>query len=169
MTTNRRRRLPAALLALGLCAAGAACTDDGDSDASLVELRPVLAANPPPCPTKAPKNELVLPKTTDGKQECLELGKAIVDAEDVRSASVGETAAKEPALSIVLGRVGGANLDGYAKANQGKRLAILADGELVSAPVLNLSSFAGRVQVTGLSKEKTDDLFRRLNKVIKPG
>ena len=170
MTTNRRRlRLPVALLALGLCAAGAACNDDGNSEASLVELRPVLAANPPPCPTKAPKNELVLPKTTDGKQECLELGKPIVDAEDVRSASVGETASKEPALSIVLGKVGGTNLDGFAKANQGKRLAILADGELVSAPVLNLSSFAGRVQVTGLSKEKTDDLFRRLNKVIKPG
>ena len=68
MTTHRRRRLSAALLALGMCAAGAACSDDGDSDerASL-ELRPVLAANPPPCPTKAPKNELVLPKTTEGK------------------------------------------------------------------------------------------------------
>ena len=87
----------------------------------------------------------------------------------MRSASVGETPSKEPALSVVLGKVGGANLDGFAKANQGKRLAILADGELVSAPTLTLSSFAGRVQVTGLSKEKTDDLFRRLNKFIKPG
>jgi preprotein translocase subunit SecD len=170
MTTNRRRRrLPATLLALGLCAAGAACGDDGDSEASLLELRPVLAATPPPCPTKAPKNELVLPKTTDGKEECLELGKPIVDAEDARSASVGETTAKEPALSVVLGKVGSANLDGFAKANQGKRLAILADGELVSAPVLTLSSFAGRIQVTGLSREKTDDLFRRLSEVIKPG
>jgi hypothetical protein len=35
--------------------------------------------------------------------------------------------------------------------------------------VVQFSSFAGRVQVTGLSKEKTDDLFRRLNKLIKPG
>jgi preprotein translocase subunit SecD len=171
MTTNRwRRRLPAALAALGLCTAGVACNDDGGSgEAGLLELRPVLAATPPPCPPTAPKNELVVPKTTDGKEECLELGKPIVDAEDVRSASVGETQSKEPALQVVLGKVGGANLDGFAKANQGKRLAILADGELVSAPVLNLSSFAGRVQVTGLSKEKTDDLFRRLNEVIKPG
>ena len=45
----------------------------------------------------------------------------------------------------------------------------MADGKLVSAPVVNFTSFAGRVQVTGLSKEKTDDLFRRLNKLIKPG
>ena len=171
MTTNRWRHcFSAALVAIGLCAAGAGCGDDGDSgEAGLLELRPVLAATPPPCPPKAPKNELMMPKTTDGRQECLELGKPIVDAEDVRSASVGETQSKEPALQVVLGKVGGANLDGFARANQGKRLAILADGELVSAPVLNLTSFAGRVQVTGLSKEKTDDLFRRLNKVVKPG
>jgi preprotein translocase subunit SecD len=169
-TPGRPRQLTAALLTLGLCAAGAACGDDGGDEAGLLELRPVLAANAPPCPEKAPKNtELVLPKTTDGKEECLELGKPIVDAEDVRSASVGETTTKEPALSIVLGRVGSANLDGFAKSHQGNRLAILADGRLVSAPVLNSPSFAGRIQVTGLSKEKTDDLFRRLNEVIKPG
>jgi preprotein translocase subunit SecD len=169
---GRPGRLTAALLTLGLCAVGTACGDDGSSDeGSLLELRPVLAANPPPCPKKPPKDtELVLPMTADGKvAECLELGKPIVDAEDVRSATVAETPAKEPALSVVLGRIGSANLDGFAKANQGKRLAILADGELVSAPVLNFSSFAGRIQVTGLSKEKTDNLFRRLNEVIKPG
>jgi len=112
----------------------------------------------------------VLPKSADGKvAECLELSKPIIDASDVRSATVGETPAKEPALSIVLGGIGSANLDGYAQRNQGKRLAIVVDGALVTAPVLEFSSFAGRVQVTGLSKEKTDDLFRRLNKVINPG
>ena len=69
----------------------------------------------------------------------------------------------------MLGGVGSANLDGYAQRNQGKRLAILAQGELVSAPVLQFTSFAGRVQVTGLSKEKTDDLFQRLNKLTRSG
>lgn len=131
----------------------------------------MLATNPPPCPAKAPKKtELVLPKATDGKvTECLELGQPIVDARDVRSATVAETPAAEPALSVVLGGVGSANLDGFAQRNQGKRLAIVADGQLVSAPVLQFTSFAGRIQVTGLSKEKTDDLFRRLNQLIKPG
>jgi preprotein translocase subunit SecD len=166
------RRLVAALVALGLCGAGAACKkSDGDSaERSLLELRPVLASSPPPCPAKAPKKgELVLPKKTDDKDECLELGQPIVDGKDVRSATVAETPAKEPALSVVLGGVGSANLDGFAQRNQGKRLAIVADGTLVSAPVVQFSSFAGRIQVTGLSKEKTDDLFRRLNEVIKPG
>lgn len=166
------RHLAALVLVLGLSGAGVACDKSDDSaDRSILELRPVLDSKPPPCATKAPKKgELVRPKSTDDKvAECLELGKPIVDGEDVRSATVGETPAKEPALSVVLGRVGSANLDGFAKANQGKRLAILADGTLVSAPVVQFTSFAGRIQVTGLSKEKTDDLFRRLNDIIKPG
>lgn len=162
------RRLPAALLAVALCGAAAGC-GGGSGEAGLLELRPVLAANEPPCPEKD-DNGLVLPRSADGKvAECLELGKPIVDADDVRSATVAETPGKEPALSVVLGGVGSANLDGYAKANQGKRLAIVADGAVVSAPILQFASFAGRIQVSGLSKEKTDDLFRRLNKVIKPG
>ncbi|HET9772068.1 MAG TPA: hypothetical protein VFS16_14340 [Acidimicrobiia bacterium] len=170
MTTSRLlTRLPAALLAVALCGAAAGCGDDSD-EASLLELRPVLAASPPPCPEEADGDGLIAPLNADGKvAECLELGKPIVDAEDVRSATVAETKSKEPALSIVLGGVGSTNLDGHAKANQGKRLAILADGAVVSAPVLQFTSFAGRIQVTGLSKEKTDDLFRRLNDVIKPG
>jgi len=166
-------RLLTATVALCLSTAGAAaCNTDGDSaERSLLELRPVVAANPPPCPAKAPeKDMLVLPLNVGGKvAECLDLGRPIVDAKDVRSATVGETQAKEPALSVVLGGVGSANLDGFAQRNQGQRLAIVADGTVVSAPIVRFSSFAGRVQVTGLSKEKTDDLFHRLNKLIKKG
>jgi preprotein translocase subunit SecD len=165
-------RRPAAVLTLvGLCVSAAACGKSSDSaERSLLELRPVLASNPPPCPSKAPKKgELVRPRATDGTvTECLDLGPPIVDARDVRSATVAETPAREPALSVVLGGVGSANLDGYAQRNQGKRLAIVAQGELVSAPVLQFTSFAGRIQVTGLSKEKTEDLFHRLNKLLQP-
>jgi preprotein translocase subunit SecD len=162
------------LLALLLCVAGLACDKGDDSgERSLLELRPVLAATAPPCPAKAPKKDevVVLPlMSPDGKVgECLELGRTIIDAGDVRSASVGKTPAGAPALSVVLGSVGSANLDGFAQRSQGKRLAILADGNVVSAPEVRFSSFAGRVQVTGLPQEKTDDLFRRLNKLIKPG
>lgn len=164
------RRPIAGLTLICLCALGGACgKDKKDADASLLELRPVLASNPPPCATKTPKkSEIILPKSTDGKvAECLELGPPIVNAKDVRSATVDETSSKEPALFVVLGGVGGANLDGFAQRNLGKRLAIVADGQLVSAPEVRYSSFAGRIQVVGLSKEKTDDLLRRLNAMIK--
>jgi preprotein translocase subunit SecD len=164
---------PAALLlalAVGCSVAGSACRKSDSGQRALLELRPVLASNPPPCPGKAPKkHELVRPKTTDGKTECLELGQPIVDAKDVRSATVAEDPTGAPALSVVLGGVGSANLDGYAQRNQGKRLAIVTQGEVVSAPVLQFTSFAGRIQVTGLSKEKTDDLFKRLNRLIQSG
>ena len=165
------RRSIAVVSLICLCAVGTACGKDKGKDAqrSLIELRPVLSSNPPPCATKAPKKtELVLPRSTDGKvAECLELGTPIVDARDVRSATVAEDPSQDPALSIVLGGVGSANLDGFAQRNQGKRLAIVADGQLVSAPEVHFTSFAGRIQVSGLSKEKTDDLFRRLNALIK--
>ena len=162
------RRLAAALLALGVSVTGAGCNNNDGDEGSLLELRPVVSSKPPPCPSKAPKkDEVVLPLTSGDKTECLELGRPVVDAEDVRSATVAETPSKEPALSVVLGGSGSARLDGFAERNLGQRLAILADGKLVSAPVVQFTSFAGRVQVTGLSKEKTDDLFRRLNKLIK--
>lgn len=157
------------LLALGLCIAGAACNDDDSGGRSLLELRPVVAANPPPCAEKAPeKDQLVLPVNADGKvAECLQLARPIIDAQDVRSATVAETPSKEPALTVVLGAVGSANLDGFAQRNQGQRLAIVTEGTLISAPPIYFTTFNGRVQVSGLSKEKTDALFRRLNKLIK--
>ncbi len=158
-------------LAVGLPVVGTACRKSDDSaQRGLLELRPVLSSKPPPCASKAPKkNELVRPKTTDGKAECLELGEPVVDAKDVRSATVADDPSGAPALSVVLGGVGSANLDGYARRNQGKRLAIMTQGQVVSAPVLQFTSFDGRIQVTGLSKEKTDDLFKRLNKLIQSG
>jgi SecD-like export protein len=159
-----------AILALVLCVAGLACGKSEDSGKrSLLELRPVLAVSPPPCSGKPPDGGLLRPLTTDGKAECLGLGRPIVDANDVRSATVADTPGGDPALSVVLGQAGSTSLDSYAQRNQGQRLAIMADGNLVSAPVVRFTSFAGRVQVTGLSKEKTDDLFRRLNKLIKGG
>jgi preprotein translocase subunit SecD len=82
---------------------------------------------------------------------------------------VAKTPSGAPALSVVLGGAGGADLDGFAQRNRGERLAIVVDGEIVSAPVVNFTSFAGRVQVTGLSEERTQNLFRRLNDVIKAG
>ncbi len=162
------RRSAALLLAFGLCVAGAACKKSDSSEGALLELRPVLSSNPPPCP-KAKKGELVRPKTTDGKTECLELGPPVVDAKDVRSATVAQDPSGAPALSVVLGGVGSANLDGFARRNQGKRRANVPQGGVVGAPGLQYTSFAGRIQVSGLSKEKTDDLFNRLKKLTQSG
>jgi len=167
------RRLNAVLLAAGLCATGTGCSDNDDdsADRRLLELRPVVSSTEGPCAEAIldrdrNDGEVRLPVAADGRDECLHLARAIVDAKDVRSATVGETPSKQPALSVVLGAAGSADLDGFAERNMGKRLAIVADGDVVSAPAVRSTSFAGRIQVTGLSKEKTDELFRRLDKLI---
>lgn len=163
-------RLSLALfLAVG---AGWACGGQGGGSTtggSLIELRPVLGSDPPPCPKESPRSdETVLPERQEGRVvACLRLAEPIVDASDVRSASLADTSSEEPAVSMVLGRVGSANLDGFARRHQGERLAIVVDEQLVSAPTLRSADFAGRLQVTGLSKEKAKDLFERLNR--RPG
>lgn len=164
------RRLRAALLLPVFGLAAVACGGDDSKDRALLELRPVLAANPPPCPDEAPDGDrLVRPLSTDGKvTECLELGPPIVDARDVRSATMGDTTGGLPAISVVLGNTGSTNLDEFAARNEGQRLAILTEGDVVNAPVIRFKSFAGRVQVTGLPKERTDDLFRRLDEFVEP-
>lgn len=161
----------AVFLALVVSVAGFGCDGGGSDDRALLELRPVMATNPPPCPADSGGGEEpVLPVSSDGKvTECLRLARPIVDARDVRTATVAKTPSGAPALSVVLGGAGGADLDGFAQRNRGERLAIVVDGEVVSAPVVNFTSFAGRVQVTGLSEERTQNLFRRLNDVIKAG
>jgi len=59
------------------------------------------------------------------------------------------------------------DLDTLAGTVADPLILIMADGQLVNAPEVRYSSFAGRIQITGLSKEKTDDLFRRLDALIK--
>lgn len=167
------RRFAVAVLGAAFCSAAGACgAGNGDGKAagrSLLELRPLVQSIKPPCPEKpANGGEIVLPLQKDGTvSECLELARPIVDAENVVSATVADTPSQEPALSVVLGATGSANLDGFAQRNLGDRLAIVTAGRLVSAPKLNDTAFAGRIQVTGLSKQETEDLFRRLNKLIK--
>lgn len=170
MTFPTPQRRAALILAGILGLVGASCQDDPDRQPGegLLELRPVLEESKPPCSAPKPAGRVVvLPERKDGTVSgCLELGEPIVEATDVRSATLADTPAGDAAVSIVLGQTGSANLDGFARRSLGKRLAIVVDGDLVSAPTVNFTSFAGRVQITGLSKEKSADFFERLNTVI---
>ncbi|MGH2670026.1 MAG: hypothetical protein ACRDH5_13095, partial [bacterium] len=90
-------RRPALLL---LCAlvVPIACGDDGGGAggskeaASVFALRPVLEESDPPCSDKGSGQGVdVMPERRNGKlAACLTLGPAIVDANDVRSASLGD-------------------------------------------------------------------------------
>jgi preprotein translocase subunit SecD len=175
-TRPTKSRLAVLALAVVTLIGAAGCGGHGKGKTSesqrLLELRPVLDSTPPPCPSAAPqKGELLVPESRDGKElACLRLDEPIIDARDVRSATMADTQSGEPAVSVVLGQIGSANLDAFAKTHQGKRLAIVVSGGLVNAPTLpeQFFSFAGRVQVTGLAKDKSTDLFNQLNKLVHP-
>lgn len=158
--------MPATIACFLLFACGG--NGDGGRDVSTPDntfaLRPVLEESAPPCDSDAPGKEIdVVPEFRDGAATaCLTLGPAIVDASDVRTASLGNLASGGRSVSIVLGRTGGANLDDHAARSLGSRLAIVVHGKLVKAPTISLPTFAGRIEVVGLSDDEALQLFEDL-------
>jgi preprotein translocase subunit SecD len=55
----------------------------------------------------------------------------------------------KPIVSFVLDAVGARKFGDVTKANTGKRFAIILDGQVVSAPVINEPIYGGKVQITG--------------------
>ncbi len=170
---------PALLVAIAFLVPGACGGDGGDGGgdsadparpSAVFALRPVIDESPPPCPKDAPGQDVeVTAEKRDGKVgACLTLGPAIVDASDVRSASLGDLDSGGKAVSIVLGRIGGINLDAFAARIQGKRLAIMVNGKLVKAPVVQSPTFAGRIEVVGLPDDEATALFEDLRKRQNP-
>lgn len=168
---------PAVLVALALLVSGA-CDGDGGGDekagpgeaAAVFALRPVIDESAPPCPKDAPQKDVdVVPERREGKvSACLSLGPPIVDASDVRTASLGDLEGGGKAVGIALGRTGATNLDGFAARSQGKRLAIMVKGKLVKAPAVRSPSFAGRIEVVGLPDAEATALFEDLRKRQNP-
>jgi preprotein translocase subunit SecD len=162
---------PAVLVALALLLSGA-CDGDGEGDekagpgeaAAVFALRPVIDESAPPCPKEAAEKDVdVVAERRDGKvSACLSLGPAIVDASDVRTASLGDLEGGGKSVGIALGRTGAANLDAFAARSQGKRLAIMVKGELVRAPAVRSPTFAGRIEIPGLPDDEATALFEEL-------
>jgi preprotein translocase subunit SecD len=159
---------PALLLSIVL-AVSVACGDDGGGDSgaggpAVFALRPVIDVSEPPCPGKGPGDGVdVFPERRDGKvAACLTVGPPIVDAGDVRSASLGDLESGGKAVGITLGRTGSTNLDNFAARSLGKRLALMVHGRLHRAPKVQSTTFYGRIEVVGLSDEEAAALFEDL-------
>ncbi len=166
-------RLPF-LLMVAVLAAGACGGDDepaaADRPAAVFALRPVVDESQPPCPKETSSPDVdVLAERQDGKvASCLSVGPAIVDAADVRSASLGDLEGGGKSVSIVLGRNGAANLDAFAARSMGKRIAIVVDEKLVRAPTVQSARFYGRIEVVGLPDGQATTLFEELRRRQNP-
>lgn len=160
----------AVILIVGACGGGGEGGGGNEAaeprgPAAIFALRPVVDESEPPCEGGSGSGEEVdvVPETRDGAAAaCLALGPPIVDAADVRTATLGTVASGGQAVSIVLGRTGAANLDDFATRSQGRRLAIMVHGRLVKAPTIRVPYFAGRVEVVGLPDDEATALFEEL-------
>ena len=101
-------------------------------------------------------------KTREGETEKLLLekeaslsGEALVDA----TTEFSETSFNQPYVSIEFNSKGGAVFSELTGANVGKRLAIVLDGTVYSAPVIREKIPSGRGQITGsFSVQEANDL-----------
>ena len=68
------------------------------------------------------------------------------------------------AVLLTLSDEGSKRFDDFASTHQGERLAILVNGEVVSAPVVREKRFGGTIQILGaFSQQEAEDLATALN------
>jgi len=71
-------------------------------------------------------------------------------------------------VSLELDSEGAKIFDDVAAQNKGRRMAILLDGEVISAPVLQTDHFGGRAQITGhFSAKEANDLSSALENPLR--
>lgn len=83
----------------------------------------------------------------------------IFSGNEIASAGPSADQTGLPAVDLQLKETGARLFDEFASANVGERFAIVLDGTVVSAPVLQVGQFNGRAQITGqFTVEEMNDL-----------
>lgn len=132
-------------------------------DAEAFTVHEVLAVTVPPCKAVDVPARMVLPAPPERPTECLALGPARVNAEDVQVAQLEPGADEgELVVALTLTPKGGAELDRMAARNFGERMALVVHGRLVGAPTVHTPEFGGRVDLTGLTRTEAIELVREL-------
>ncbi len=71
-------------------------------------------------------------------------------------------------ISVEMNSEGGKLFDNIAKVNKGNQMAILLDGEILSAPVLQTDYFGGRMQISGnFDEQEARDLASSLENPLR--
>jgi preprotein translocase subunit SecD len=91
---------------------------------------------------------------------------AILDETGIAAASVGRTQTGSWAIDLRLTQAAATAFDAHAADHVGRRVAILLDDVVASAPVLNEPAYQGRAQISG---DFTDEEARALAAVLGGG
>lgn len=88
---------------------------------------------------------------------------ALLTEKDVAEAKVTQTDKGVPEISVTFTKEGGKKMARLTEANQGKRLAIVVDGKVISAPVIR-SKVADRAVITGnFTKAEAEKIAKEIN------
>jgi len=92
----------------------------------------------------------------------------LIDQAALKSASVSKDSFGRPVINITLNKKGAEQFATVTRQNLHKQLAIVIDGHLTSAPVIQSPITSGKAQISGnFSKEEATALANRINALAK--
>ena len=118
---------------------------------------------------KATDDTVPMELSSKTHKETLHVSKTpLLDASAIRSASLlRDPITGAPLIEIAFSNSGAQKFADITGANIGKRLAILLEGKLQTAPVIQARIPSGRAQVTGdFTRDEAGELVRRINRVL---
>jgi len=110
-----------------------------------------------------------LPMKEKGEDRTLWLSPRVeLDQRDVVSSKIAIGPFGQPYVEIFFTAAGAKKFSYITARNIGRQLAIVVNGEVVSAPVIQDEITDGKAQITGMSTiEETEDLVTRINESIR--
>ncbi len=139
----------------------------------LFQMR-LVAAEGPGTPQATDLEKVTLTKTNSANgriyQDILYVQKAVLlDARDLKNTSVvTNTAFNQTEIEFELTTAGQKRFAEVTRQNIGKRLAIIIDGKVCSAPVIRSEIAGGKGQITGdFTPQEAKDLSDKINTALK--
>jgi hypothetical protein len=107
----------------------------------------------------------VQPDNSPIKPDVLNVQKAVLlDSSDLKNAKAGADSFQQPIIEIKFTDDGAKRFADVTGKNVGKRLAIVIDGRLYSAPRINAAITGGEAQINGhFTKEQAENFAARTN------
>lgn len=91
----------------------------------------------------------------------------LLDQTALKSATVGANALGQQVIKIVLTDAGAKRFAEVTRQNLHKRLAIIIDGQLCVAPVIQSEILGGKLEISGtFSKQETKDLAKKISAAL---